>query len=58
MVTIWSWPIAIGVAGVLDERGDVGAEEVLAVTETDDERRVAAGADDDVRLRPGAARAG
>ena len=39
-----------GVAGVLDEGGDVGAEEVLSVAETDDERRVAAGADDDPRL--------
>jgi hypothetical protein len=34
---------------VLDERGDVGAEEVLAVPEADNERRVAAGADDDAR---------
>ena len=30
-------------AGVLDERGDVGAEEVLALAEADDQRRVAAG---------------
>ena len=30
-------------AGVLDERRDVGAEEVLAVAEPDDQRRVAAG---------------
>ena len=32
-----------------DERGDVAAEEVLAVADADDERAVAAGADDDVR---------
>ena len=32
---------------MLDEGGDVGAEEVLAVTEPDDERGVAACADDD-----------
>ena len=37
-------------AGVPDERGDVGAEEVLAVAEADDERAVAAGADDDAGL--------
>ena len=39
-----------GAAGVLDECGDVGAEEVLAVAEADHERRVAAGADDDAGL--------
>ena len=39
-----------GAAGVLDERGDVGAEEVLAVAQPDHERGVAARADDDVRL--------
>ena len=39
-----------GVAGVLDERGDVGAEEVLALAEPDHERRVAAGADDEAGL--------
>ncbi len=39
------------VAGVLDEGGDVGAEEVLALAEPDDERGVAAGADDDARAR-------
>ena len=39
-----------GLAGVLDEGGDVGAEEVLAVAEADDERGVAAGADDDAGL--------
>ena len=33
--------------GVLDERGDVRAEEVLALAQPDHERRVAAGADDD-----------
>ena len=33
-------------AGVLDERGDVAGEEVLAVAAADDERRVAPGADD------------
>jgi hypothetical protein len=38
-----------GVAGVPDERGDVRAEEVLAVSDADDERRVAARADDGVR---------
>ena len=37
-------------AGVADERGHVGAEEVLALAEADDERAVAAGADDGVRL--------
>ena len=46
-----------GAAGVLDEGGDVGAEEVLAVAEPDHERRVAAGADDDAAAGPGAARA-
>ena len=35
------------VAGVLDEGGDVGAEEVLALAQPDHERRVAAGADDE-----------
>ena len=39
-----------GAAGVVDEAGDVGAEEVLAVTEADDERGVAAGGHDDVGL--------
>ena len=39
-----------GVAGVLDEGRDVGAEEVLAVAEADHERRVAAGADDEAGL--------
>ena len=34
------------VPGVPDEGGDVGAEEVLAVAESDDQRAVAAGADD------------
>ena len=34
----------------LDEGRDIGAEEVLAVAEPDDERRVAAGADDDAGL--------
>lgn len=34
------------VLGGRDERGDVGAEEVLAVAEPDDERRVVPGADD------------
>ena len=38
------------VAGVLDERGDIGAEEVLALAEADHERRVAAGADDEPGL--------
>ena len=32
-------------AGVLDERGDVGGEEVLALADADDERAVAAGGD-------------
>ena len=32
-------------AGVLDERRDVGAEEVLALADADDQRRVAAGRD-------------
>ena len=36
-----------GLAGVLDEGGDVGTEEVLALTQTDHERRVAASADDE-----------
>ena len=35
---------------VRDERGDVRAQEVLAVAEADHERRVAAGADDDAGL--------
>ena len=38
------------VAGVRDEGGDVAGEEVLAVADADDERGVAAGADDDVGL--------
>ena len=38
------------VAGVLDERGDIRAEEVLALAEPDHERRVAAGADDESGL--------
>ena len=37
-------------AGVPDEGGDVGAEEVLAVAEADDQRAVAAGADDHAGL--------
>ena len=37
-------------AGVLDEGRDIRAEEVLAVAEPDDERGVAAGADDDAGL--------
>ncbi len=36
------------VAGVRDERGDVGGEEVLALAAADDERAVAPRADDDV----------
>ena len=36
--------------GELDEGGDVGAEEVLALAEADHERRVAASADDDAGL--------
>ena len=39
-----------GAPRVLDEGGDVGAEEVLAVAEADDEGGVAASADDDARL--------
>ena len=35
-----------GCAGVVDECGDVGAEEVLAFAEADDQRRVPAGGDD------------
>lgn len=35
-------------AGVRDERGDVGGEEVLALADADDQRRVAAGGDDAV----------
>ena len=50
IATISSWPIASALAGVLDERGDVGAEEVLALAEADHERRVAAGADDEAGL--------
>ena len=38
------------VAGVLDEGGDVRAEEVLALAQADHERRVAAGADDEARV--------
>ncbi len=34
-----------GLAGVLDERGDVGADEVLAVAEADHQRRAAPGGD-------------
>ena len=34
-----------GVAGVLDERGDVGGQEVLALADPDDERGVAPGGD-------------
>ena len=37
-----------GLAGVLDERGHVGGEEVLAVTDAHHERGVAAGGDDPV----------
>ena len=47
IVTIWSWPELERAAGVADEGRDVGAEEVLALAEADDERAVAAGADDD-----------
>ena len=39
-----------GLAGELDERGDVAAEEHLAVADADDERRVAPRRDDDVGL--------
>ena len=39
-----------GLAGVLDERGDVGAEEHLAVADADDQRRGAAGRDDGARV--------
>ena len=39
-----------GVAGVLDERGDVGADEHLAVADADHQRRGAAGGDDRARL--------
>ena len=39
-----------GVAGVLDERGDVGAEEHLAVADADHQRRGAAGGDDRARV--------
>lgn len=39
-----------GVARELDESGDVGAEEVLALAQPDDERGVLAGADDEVGL--------
>ena len=46
--TTWSWPELDGLAGVLDERGDVAGEEVLALAAADHERRVAAGADHDV----------
>ena len=44
------------VARVVDERGDVGGEEVLALTEADDQRRVATGADDEVGLQCGRSR--
>ena len=37
-------------AGELDEGGDVAAEEHLALADAEDQRRVAAGADDDVRV--------
>ena len=39
-----------GAPGVVDEAGDVGAEEVLALAEADDERGVPAGRDHDVGL--------
>ena len=39
-----------GALRVLDEGGDIRAQEVLALAEADDERRVAAGADDDAGL--------
>ena len=38
-------------ARVVDERGDIGGEEVLAHADADDERGVASRADDEVRLR-------
>ena len=41
-----------GLARVLDERGHVGGEEVLAVTDAHDERGVAAGGDDPVGVLP------
>ena len=39
-----------GLLGVADEGSDVGSEEVLAVTQADDQRAVAAGGHDSVRL--------
>ena len=39
-----------GALRVLDERGDIRAQEVLALAEADDQRRVAAGADHDAGL--------
>ena len=39
-----------GVLRVGDECGDVGSEEVLALAEPDDQRRIMARADDDIRL--------
>ena len=39
-----------GLAGVLDERGDVGGDEVLALPDPDDQRRRPARGDDGVRL--------
>ncbi|MPM15727.1 hypothetical protein SDC9_62099 [bioreactor metagenome] len=41
-----------GLAGVLDERGDIGGEEVLPLAQADDQRGVAAGGDHPVG-RPG-----
>src|SRR5680860_1520573 len=38
-----------GIASVLDECGDVGGEEVLAIAEADDQRRVSTGGNDHVR---------
>ena len=39
-----------GIAGVLDERSDVRCKEVLALAETNDERRVPPGSHDEIGL--------
>ena len=39
-----------GIARVLDERGDVRREKVLALADTDDERRVPPGSHDEIGL--------
>ena len=50
IVTIWSWPIATARRVYSTNAATSEPEEVLAVAEPDDERRVAARADDDAGL--------